>query len=71
MARRKKYKKNGVSDMVLCYGILIITATVMVFLSIVSMERVAIINFIMDNTTTIAVVLFIILLNQESRCLMN
>ena len=62
MARRKKYKKNGVSDMVLCYGILIITATVMVFLSIVSMERVAIINFIMDNTTTIAVVLFIIVL---------
>lgn len=62
MARRKKYKKNGVSDMVLCYGILIITATVMVFLNIVSMERVAIINFIMDNTTTIAVVLFIIVL---------
>lgn len=32
------------------------------FFSIVSMERVAIINFIMDNTTTIAVVLFIIVL---------
>lgn len=63
MARRKKYKKSNVNGLViLCFGI-IIAAFAAPFLFLIELpERVAIINFIMDNTTTIAVVLFIIVL---------
>lgn len=63
MARRKKYRKSRVGDMVvLYYGMLIIISTVLVLLGIVSMERVAVIDFLKSNAVTIAVIVVLIVL---------
>lgn len=61
MVRRKKYRKSKVSGLaIFIYSIIISIAAAPLAILIILPERAAIINFVMDNTITIAVILTII-----------